>query len=69
MSVSDQLRTAIRLSGQTQMQIAEGAGCSQRAVSDYLRGAGVSSETMDAICDHLGLSLRVPKKLRSDQRE
>lgn len=65
--ISEQIRQAIKASGQTQTQIADGAGVTQRAVSDFLRGKGVNSAFIDATAEYLGLRLKVPIRLRGEQ--
>jgi transcriptional regulator with XRE-family HTH domain len=57
-NVIDQLRKAIRASGQTQLEIAEATGIPQGNLSRFLRGErGLSLESFARLCVHLGLSL------------
>lgn len=69
MSISEKLREAYRESGLTQQQLAAATGVSQRAISDFLRGRKVYSDTLDAIADVVGADLRVPKSFRKNIRK
>lgn len=62
MTISDQLRTALADSGLTQSQIAEASGVSQRAVSQFLAGYQVRSDTLDALADAVGMTAKIPKR-------
>lgn len=56
--VIEQLRGAIRESGQTQLAIAEATGIDQGTISKFLRGArGLSLENFAVLCQHLKLKL------------
>lgn len=65
-TISNQIRQAIKASGQTQVQIADGSGVSQRTISDFVRGGNLTSASLDAIADHLGITAKVPRKLRGE---
>ena len=57
-NVVDQLRHAIRESGQTQLAISAATGIPQGNLSKFLSGErGVSIENFALLCDHLKLKL------------
>lgn len=57
-NVIDQLRKAIRESGQTQMAISEATGIPQGNLSAFLSGdRGLSMESFAVLCQHLKLTL------------
>lgn len=68
MTITDQLRTALTDSGLTQSQIADAAGVSQRAVSQFLHGYQVRSDTLDALADAVGMTAKIPKRYRTNQK-
>ena len=58
-SIVDQLRRAIRASGQTEYAIAKGSGVSQSIVNRFVSGErGISLETAAKIAAYLKLNLR-----------
>lgn len=63
-AISEAVRDAAKASGQTQVELAEGAGVSQSVMSEFLRGGGFRSDSLDRLAAHLGITARVPKKLR-----
>jgi transcriptional regulator with XRE-family HTH domain len=58
-SIVDQLRRAIKGSGQTEYAIAKGSGVSQSIVNRFVSGErGISLETAAKLCAYLKLDLR-----------
>ena len=58
-SIVDQLRRALRNSGQTEYAIAKGSGVSQSIVNRFVSGErGISLETAAKIAAYLKLNLR-----------
>lgn len=64
--ISDQLRDACRQSGLTQQQLAAAAGTSQRAISDFLAGKGLATESLDRLAEAAGCRLVVPKRFAAN---
>lgn len=64
MTISESIRAAARNSGQTQTELATGAGISQGAISSFLRGGELRSASMDKLAAYLGVTAKVPKQLR-----
>ena len=61
--VSDQLREAIRDSGESLCQIASGSGVNDGILSRFMRGLrGLTSKSMDRLCEYLNLELRESKR-------
>mgnify|MGYP001811999713 CR=1 FL=1 len=59
---SDELRRAIKTAPVSRYRIAVDTGVSQAVLSRFLKGrVGLSMETVDLLCDYLGLKL-VPEK-------
>jgi transcriptional regulator with XRE-family HTH domain len=57
-SFSDQLRQAIRDSGQSQLSIGRATGVQQAVLSKFLSGRrGLSIESIERLVEHLGLEL------------
>jgi plasmid maintenance system antidote protein VapI len=57
--IVDQLRAAIKKSGETEYAIAKAAGVHTSVMSRFMRGdRGISLETAARLCDHLGMTLR-----------
>ena len=57
-NVIEQLRKAIRESGETQLAISEATGTAQGNLSKFLKGErGLSMENFALLCDHLRLRL------------
>ncbi len=60
-TVSEQLRNAVKASGQTRYAIAKATGIPASVLSRFVAsGAGLRSHNLDRLCAHLGLVL-VPK--------
>lgn len=64
MRVSEQLRRAVKASGETRYAIAQATGVNQSTLSRFMQGGGLSSENLDLIAEHLGLELRQKRKRR-----
>ena len=61
--VSDQLREAIRDSGESLCQIAGGCGVDDGVLSRFMRGLrGLSTKSVDRLCEYLNLELRESKR-------
>lgn len=62
-TVSEQLRKAVEQAPVSRYAISKATGVDQAVLSKFVRGErkGLSMETVDALCDYLGLTL-VPKK-------
>lgn len=59
LTIVDQLRQAMKDSGETEYAIAKSAGVSQSIVNRFTNGErGISFETAAKLCEHLGLELR-----------
>lgn len=58
-NIVDQLRQAMRDSGQTEYAIAKASGVNQSVVNRFVNGErGISLETAAKLCDYLDLDLR-----------
>ncbi len=58
-TVTEQLRQAIEASGQSRYAIWKATGIDQAQLSRFMGGeCGLSMETLDALCEHLGLELK-----------
>lgn len=57
MSVSEQLREAVRDSGRTLSDLAREAGVNKSILTRFMQGDGLRSFTMDPLCKVLGLEL------------
>ena len=70
MTVTDQLRAAIEAETKrrTLYQVAKGSGVNWAVLSRFLTGERptLRSDTMDRLCDYLGLELR-PRRRRKKQ--
>ena len=62
MTVSIQLRTAIKASGETRYRIAKETGVDSRTLDRFLAGNHIRSDTIDVLCDYLGLHLAPEKQ-------
>ena len=61
-TVTEQLRQAIDASGQSRYAICKALGIDQAHLSRFMGGeCGLSTDTLDALCEYLGLELR-PRK-------
>jgi hypothetical protein len=59
---SDQLRAAVENAEETRYRISKATGISESILSRFVRGdAGLSMESTDLLCAHLGLRLVGPK--------
>jgi plasmid maintenance system antidote protein VapI len=57
-NIVDQLRRAMRDSGETEYAIAKGSGVSQSIVNRFVsEERGISLETASKLCEYLGLEL------------
>ncbi len=57
-TLSEQLKAAILNSGQTRYRIAQETGITEATLSKFIHGHhGLSQETVDVLCDYLGLRL------------
>lgn len=64
--VTDQVRGAIERSGQTEYALAKGAGVDRATLGRFLRGeSGGNGETIDRVCDYLGLKLTEGRRGRA----
>ena len=62
-TMSEQLRVAIRASGQSLLQIATACGIDDGMLSRFMRGKrGLTTKTLDKVCAHIGLELRESKQ-------
>ena len=60
-TIVEQLRHAIKHSGETQYAIAKGADVSQSVLNRFVNGErGISLETAAKLCQHLGLARSKP---------
>ncbi|QDU25584.1 helix-turn-helix protein [Anatilimnocola aggregata] len=58
MSLEDQLRTAIKDSGQPGLAIAKATGVSQPAISRFLSGEDIRFSAASKLAEYFGLELR-----------
>jgi len=64
-AVSEQLRQAIEDCGQSRYAICKSLGLDQGQLSKFMHGQrGLSLETVDRLCAHLGLELRQQSRKR-----
>ena len=62
-ALSDQLRQAIRDSGQSLCHIAGECGVDDGILSRFMRGErGLTTKTLDRLCAYLGLELRQSRR-------
>ena len=66
MTVSEQLKAAIKASEETHYRIAKGTGVDTRTLDRFMEGtrSHIRSDTIDLLCEYLGLEL-CPKKQRT----
>jgi transcriptional regulator with XRE-family HTH domain len=58
-TVTEQLRQAIDASGQSRYAICKALGIDQAHLSRFMAGdCGLSMDTLDALCEYLGLELK-----------
>ena len=64
-TVTEQLRQAIELSGQSRYAIWKATGIDQAQLSRFIVGErGLSLDALDRLCAHLGLELRLVQKTK-----
>lgn len=70
MTISDQLAAAIKAEDVTLYRIAKDAGVDWGTLQRFLDGtrANIRIETVDKLCEYLGLELRPKKKTRKPKR-
>jgi transcriptional regulator with XRE-family HTH domain len=56
---SDQVRAAIDASGMSRYAISKAIGLNQSVLSRFMRGGGLSLDTLDKLADLLGLAVVV----------
>lgn len=65
----DQVRAAIRASGQTRYRIAQETGIEQSQLSRLMTGErGLSIDALERLADHLGLEIVIRPKRRERKR-
>ena len=57
----DQIRDAVRSSGMSRYFLSQQSGVDEAALSRFVRGAGLSMESLDSIAEVLGLVVTVRK--------
>ena len=62
MMVSDQLKAAIKASGETHYRIAKEAGVDSRTLDRFMEGNHIRSDTIDLLCEHVAWELRRKKR-------
>ena len=67
MSVAQQIARHRQLAGLTQAELARRAGCAQSQICKIEGGGGCSLETLQAIADALGESLRIEPALLGEE--
>lgn len=68
MTVSDQLRRAIKASGRTQLELAEASGVPTSGICRFLQGGELRTGNVDRLCSALRLKLtQTPGKARKDR--
>ena len=55
--ISDELRKAIKASGQTRYRIAQDTGISEPTLCRFMKGYGINTDTADILAKYLGLKL------------
>ena len=62
-SVSEQLRKALKDSGQTTSELQDATGVDRSVLSRFMRGErGMTTPSLDSLCAHLGLRLTRARK-------
>lgn len=67
-AIENELRDAVRQwldGGGTQAKLADGAGCTQSVVSDFLRGSRPRLDVAERIAESIGRPLKLSGKRRS----
>lgn len=67
MTVSERLRQAIQVSGQTHYRIAQESGVATAVIDRFVSGErpNITAPTIDRLCDSLGLELCRKKRRKS----
>jgi transcriptional regulator with XRE-family HTH domain len=65
--LSDQIRAAVKNSGMTRYRISADSGVQQSTLSRFLRGGGMSLDTLDRLADLLGLEVVVRRAKRREE--
>jgi hypothetical protein len=67
MTITEQLRTAIRDSNETHYRIREGSGVDTRSLDRFMSGETphIGGRTIDLLCEYFDLELRRKKQRRS----
>jgi hypothetical protein len=60
--VSEQLRDAILNCGETRYALAKRSGVGEPVLSKFMAGAGLNLETIDKLCEALGMGLVTNRK-------
>ena len=68
MTLSDQVRKVIESCGMTRYRIAQETIVSQSTLSRFMAGHAVTSDTLDALAELLGLRITTGKRRRSKGR-
>lgn len=70
-TISEQIRAAVDLSGQSRYAICQATGLDQAHLSRFMTGErALSQENIDRLCGHLGLQLaRVPGRVRASKKQ
>ena len=55
----DQIREVVRSSGMSRYYLSQLSGADEAALSRFVRGAGLSMESLDAVAEVLGLGVTV----------
>lgn len=66
MAIANTIRQALADSGLSHRQIARATGVSQRAISQFIAGRAVNTDSLDAICEAMGARATVPKSFRKN---
>lgn len=61
MKISETVRQAAIDSGKTQTELAEIAGTSQRAISQFLRGSAIHLDSIDRLAEAMGVTVKRKK--------
>jgi DNA-binding Xre family transcriptional regulator len=69
-TINEQLRKAIRATGETHYRIGKETGIDTRTLDRFMSGERpwLRSDTMDRLCEYLGLELRPKKRKPSPRR-
>ena len=66
MTVTEQLKAAIKASGETHYRIAKNSGVDSRTLDRFMSGEqdDIKSRTIDLLCDYFGLQLVQTKRAK-----